>query len=103
MFLFFGWETCGILVSWPGIELTPSALEGEVLTTGLPGKYPETIFLTNSLQHIVFEATILFLRIYSWKTIMTKRAELATRKSMAVKMIKVKMRNDLKFKKELVK
>ena len=34
---------------------------------------------------------------------MTKRAELATRKSMAVKMIKVKMRNDLKFKKELVK
>ena len=28
----------GILVPRPGIELTPLALEGKILTTGLPGK-----------------------------------------------------------------
>ena len=37
-FGFFGLEACGILVPWPGIEPPPPALEGEVLTTGLPGK-----------------------------------------------------------------
>ena len=40
MFRFFGPKTCGILASRPGIELTPPALEGESLTTGLPGKSP---------------------------------------------------------------
>ena len=39
MFLFFGQEACGILMLWPGIKPTPLALEGEVLTTGLPGKF----------------------------------------------------------------
>ena len=38
MFCFSGHKACGILASWPGIEPTPPALEGEVLTTGLPGK-----------------------------------------------------------------
>ena len=38
MFWFFGREECGILVPRSGIELTPPALEGEVLTTGPPGK-----------------------------------------------------------------
>ena len=38
MFWFFGCEACGILAPWPGIEPTPSALEGKVLTTGLPRK-----------------------------------------------------------------
>ena len=38
MFCFFGPEAYGILSPWPGIELTPLAVEGEVLTTGLPGK-----------------------------------------------------------------
>ena len=38
MFWFFGHETCGILAPWPGIEPTPLALEGKVLTTGPPGK-----------------------------------------------------------------
>ena len=38
MFWFFGREACGILVPRPGIEPTPPALEGEVLTTGKPGK-----------------------------------------------------------------
>ena len=31
---------CGILVSRPGIEPTSPALEGELLTTGPPGKSP---------------------------------------------------------------
>ena len=31
-------ETCGILVPGPGIELTPPALEGGFLITELPGK-----------------------------------------------------------------
>ena len=35
---FFGHETCGILAPLPGIEPVPSALEDELLTTGLPGK-----------------------------------------------------------------
>ena len=38
MFCFFGPEACGILAPWPGIKLSPLALEGEVLTTGPPGK-----------------------------------------------------------------
>ena len=37
MFWFFGCEACGILAPQPGVEPTPPALEGEVLTTGLPG------------------------------------------------------------------
>ena len=32
--MFFGHEACGILAPQPGIEPTPLALEGEVLTTG---------------------------------------------------------------------
>ena len=35
--LFFGHKGCTILAPWPRIEPTASALEGEVLTTGLPG------------------------------------------------------------------
>ena len=38
MFWFFGPEACGILAPRPGIKPAPPALEGEVLTTGLPGK-----------------------------------------------------------------
>ena len=38
MFWVFGQKACGILVPWPGIELTPHALEDEVLTTGPLGK-----------------------------------------------------------------
>ena len=43
MFWFFGHEACGILALWPGIEPTTPALEGKVLTTGLPGKSPELL------------------------------------------------------------
>ena len=37
-FWVFGHKACGILVTQAGFEPTPSALEGEVLTTGPPGK-----------------------------------------------------------------
>ena len=43
MFWFFGCEACGILVPQSGIESAPLALEGKVLTTGLPGKSPKYI------------------------------------------------------------
>ena len=38
MFWVFGPEACGILAPQPGIEPTLPTLEGEVFTTGLPGK-----------------------------------------------------------------
>ena len=38
MFWCFGYEACGILVPWPGMEPASPALEGEVLTTGPSGK-----------------------------------------------------------------
>ena len=38
MFWFFGCKGCGILAPPPGIEPALPALEGEVLTTGPPGK-----------------------------------------------------------------
>ena len=40
---FFGNKWCGILTPWPGIKPTPPALEGEVLTTGPPGKFPNSL------------------------------------------------------------
>ena len=36
MFWLFDHEACGILAAQPGIEPTPPAWEGEVLTTGPP-------------------------------------------------------------------
>ena len=45
MFCFFGREACGILAPWPGIEPAAPALEGEILTTGPPGKSPPPFFL----------------------------------------------------------
>ena len=44
MFCFFVPKACGIPVPWPGIEPTPPALEGKVLTTGPPGKSPASPF-----------------------------------------------------------
>ena len=39
LLLFFGCKTGGVLlVPWPGIKPTPPVLEGDVLTTGPPGK-----------------------------------------------------------------
>ena len=45
MFCFSGHKACGILVAWLGIEPTPLALAGEVLTTGPLGKSQDCIFL----------------------------------------------------------
>ena len=44
-FCFFGHKPCGILTPWPGIEPTPPALEGEVLSNGLPWTFPKNGFL----------------------------------------------------------
>ena len=50
MFWFFGPEACGISAPQPGTELVPLALEGEVLTTGPPGKSQSSdIFLSPCL------------------------------------------------------
>ena len=37
--IFFGCEAYGILAPSPGIEPSAPALEGKILTTGLPGMY----------------------------------------------------------------
>ena len=42
--LFFFFLACGVLAPQVGIKLTPSALKGEVLTTGLPGKSLQETF-----------------------------------------------------------
>ena len=58
-FWVFGPEACGILAPRPVIKPTPPALEGEVLTTGPPGK---------SLN--VFKKEIFYkpqLKILSWQ------------------------------------
>ena len=43
MFWFFGREACETLALDKGIELTPRAWEGEVLTTGPPGKFSKWV------------------------------------------------------------
>ena len=50
MFCFFGHEACGVLAPWPGIEPTPPALEGKVLTTGPPGKRPTDVIKLGILR-----------------------------------------------------
>ena len=42
-FVFFYYEACEILATWPGIGPVPSAPEGEVLTSGPPGKSLELL------------------------------------------------------------
>ena len=49
--LCFGHEACGILAPQSGIKPTPPTLEGEVLTTGPPGKSPNICaYFLKSLQ-----------------------------------------------------
>ena len=52
LFWFFSHEACGILVSQPGVELALPVLEGQVLTSGLPGKAqkPYVFWLVNSIH-----------------------------------------------------
>ena len=47
MFLFLGKEGRGILAPQPGIKPAAPALEGKVLTTGLPQKSPELFLNAN--------------------------------------------------------
>ena len=49
---FFTFEACGILAPRPGIEPVPSALEGGVLTTGLPGKFQGWNFVWENIPVI---------------------------------------------------
>ena len=51
MFWFFDPNVCVILAPQPGIEPTPSALEGKVLTIGPPGKSKNSLLLD---QHFPF-------------------------------------------------
>ena len=51
MLWFFGHEACGILVALPGIEPAPPALEDGVLTTRLPGKSPNALYLESSVSN----------------------------------------------------
>ena len=48
MFWFFDHEAYGILAPQPWLKLTSPALEGDVLTTGPPGKSLLVIALTSS-------------------------------------------------------
>ena len=48
-FMFFGPEACGILAPQPGIKPVRLALEGEVSTTGQPGKSWKGISLNRPL------------------------------------------------------
>ena len=47
-FWIFGHEACGVWAPQPETELTPPALEGKVLTTGLPGGPNLQIFNVNT-------------------------------------------------------
>ena len=49
MFWFFGHKACGILALQPGFKPIPLTLEGKVLMTGPPGKFPQIILTKNNL------------------------------------------------------
>ena len=57
MFWFFGHKACGILAPRPGIKRAPPALEGEVLTTGLPGKSSDSEFNQGKTPHTLYRPT----------------------------------------------
>ena len=52
MLWFFGPEACGILIPQPGIKPTPPALEGEVSTTGPPGKSLNNYLIRFCFKHL---------------------------------------------------
>ena len=52
IFGFFDHVACGISAPQPGIETIHSTLEGEVLTTGPPGKSP-SVLLKKKKDHII--------------------------------------------------
>ena len=60
MFWFFSPEACVILVPRPGIQPTPPALEGEVLTTGVPGKSCSLVILLH--YTIIYAPELIYVR-----------------------------------------
>ena len=67
MFWFVGPEACGILSTPPGIEPAPHALEGEVLTTGPPGKsLIGTVFNSEVQNPVLSDYAVIFLTARCW-------------------------------------
>ena len=60
--IFFGSGAGGMLSPQPGMEFAFSALEGEVLTTGLPGKPPDCVsqVLGSALTPLVKKECLFF-------------------------------------------
>ena len=56
MFWFFGCDACGVLAPRSGIKPTPPALEGEVLTTGPPGKSQKAA--VNTVKDLQFPSCV---------------------------------------------
>ena len=52
---FFGHVACGIVVPQPGIETASPTLEGQVLTTGPPGKPPIDYHLWETYKVSTFQ------------------------------------------------
>ena len=52
MFWFFGHEACEILVPWPRMKPAALALEGEVLTTRQPGRFPRSFICINFMLYL---------------------------------------------------
>ena len=50
MFRFFGHKACGILAPHPRMEPTVTALEGKILTAGLPEKSLSIFFFLTLAQ-----------------------------------------------------
>ena len=66
-FGFFDPQACRILVSWPGIELTP-CIGGEVLTTGQPGKSQEIIINIHIID-ISYQCALRPVDWWKWKSL----------------------------------
>ena len=64
VFWFFGPKACDILAPRPGIEPSPSVLEGEIITTGSPEKYPSTSLLLCSFNFYCLHHLVTFYMVY---------------------------------------
>ena len=69
MFWFFGCKACGIPALWPGIEPAPHSLEGEVPTTGPPGKSLEKLNSRNSIYLRPYDFTwwTPIIQLWEWR------------------------------------
>ena len=71
MFWFFGHKACGILAPQPGIEPTPLAREGKVLTTGPLGKSQFSLSISFFLMISISLPFCAVFKIISFKIIST--------------------------------